>query len=274
MFASKKYSHGGPMVPKIGVIVFFIFVIIFLLFLVLRIASEEKPVSDSSKKMSASKSMHESDKIDSEGNYMPFYGYTVICMVSDRTGVPQQWTEFLEKAPVLRAHMSPLPASSYHATLYDIFTQRKVPERYTPRSGSVPSVHWTRAHNTLGKDMEVAQSKCEEVKGKIYFVKKNLKWKRHIGNSVIIEGTLTNMEEVSATESNMKQIFHEIGKPVQVHHITLGYVYKEIDDHASQAMEEELKGLWPLIQDHILLERPNVYYFETMKEFLPVKELQ
>ncbi|KAK3764321.1 hypothetical protein RRG08_008803 [Elysia crispata] len=214
-----------------------------------------------------------SDKIDLKGNYLPFYGYTVICMVSDRKGAPTHWEEYLQKAPTLRAHMAPLPSSSYHATIYDIFTQRKVPARYTSKSGLVPSSHWSSAYNMLQQDMSLAEDVCEKVKGNIQFLKKQFIIGCHPGNSIMIEGTLSNSEEVSIIEGELKNIFGDIGKSVIVHHITLGYIFKEVGDDDLKRIKEELKNLWDKVHDEIFLDTPSVHYFETMTEFLPFKDV-
>ena len=213
------------------------------------------------------------DKIDFEGNYLPFYGYTIISMVSDRKGAPTRWEEYLQKAPTLRAHMAPLPASSYHATIYNIFTQRKVPSRYTSKSGLVPSSHWTSSHRMLQQDMSHAQDVCKKVKGNIKFLKTRINKHRHPGSAISIRGTLSMSEEVSVIEGKLREIFVDIGNPIKFHHITLGYIFKEIGDDDFKRINEELQKLWDQVPDEILLDIPNVYYFETMKEFLPLKDI-
>ena len=220
------------------------------------------------------KSKHGSDKVDHEGNYLPFYGYTCVCMVGDRLGAPQKCEEFIKESSVLRSYMSPLPASSYHATIYDIFTQRKVPERYSAKSGLVPSLHWTKAYNTLWRDIKLAQDQCEIFKDYITFSKTQLKVGRHPGGAVLIEGTLSMPEKVSALERNLKQIFENIGKPVKVYHITLGYVYKEVGEEAHKKIVEDLSILWDQMPKEILLAKPDICYFETMKEFIPAIDMQ
>ncbi|KAK3764318.1 hypothetical protein RRG08_008800 [Elysia crispata] len=194
-------------------------------------------------------------------------------MVSDRKGAPTRWEEYLQKAPTLRAHMAPLPASSYHATIYNIFTQRKVPSRYTPKSGLVPSSHWTSTYNMLQQDMKLAENVCGMVKGNIKFLKKQFKIGRYPGSGINIQGTLSISKEVSVIEGKLKDIFGDIGKPVQVHHINFGYIFKETGDDDLKRINEELQTLWDQVPDEILLDIPHVCYFETMKEFLPLKDI-
>ena len=79
-------------------------------------------------------------------------------------------------------------------------------------------------------------------------------------------------EKVSALVGNLKQIFENIGKPVKVYHIGLGYIYKEVGEEAHKKITKELSILWDQIPNEILLAKPNVYYFETMKEFKPAKQ--
>ncbi|RUS84847.1 hypothetical protein EGW08_007388 [Elysia chlorotica] len=212
-----------------------------------------------------------SDKIDSEGNYRPFYGYTVICMVSDLNGMPRLCEDFLQKAPTLQAHMSPLPASSYHATIYDIFTQRDVPTRYTSKSGLVPSPHWTCVYSNLQQDMAQAQDDCEKVKSDWKFHKSEF----NIGSqAILIEGTVSNSAELSMVEGKLKENFGDIGKTVKRHHITLGYIFKEFGEEDLKKMKKELQILWEQVPNEILLDAPNVCYFESMTEFLRFRNLQ
>ncbi|KAK3764319.1 hypothetical protein RRG08_008801 [Elysia crispata] len=196
-------------------------------------------------------------------------------MVSDRKGAPTRCEEYLQKAPTLRAHMAPLPASSYtyHATIYNIFTQRKVPSRYTSKSGLVPSSHWTSTHNMLQQDMKLAENVCGKVKGNIKFLKKQFKIGHHPGSGISIRGTLSMSEEVSVIEGKLREVFVDVGNPIEVHHIALGYIFKEIGDDDLKRINEELQKLWDQVPDEILLDIPHVCYFETMKEFLPLKDI-
>ncbi|XP_005090431.1 uncharacterized protein LOC101861409 [Aplysia californica] len=207
------------------------------------------------------------EKIDATGKYLPFYGYTIINMV-----VEQQLHDlelFIKSTQTLKKYVSALPSSSYHVTYYDIFSQRKIPEKYLSRSGLVPSNHWTQSMETLYQDLGKAQTFCSELPAANAFVKKQFSLGPSPGQALLLLITLEGDAEVSQLRQKCTTVFGERGKPE--FHMTLGYTYKAIPVDALKLISKELKMLWSIIPDGVQLQKPDVYYFETMEEFLPFK---
>ena len=62
--------------------------------------------------------MQYNPKIDTEGNYLPFYGWSVISMVLSDLKI---FENIIKQNSVLNKYFSALPSSSYHMTLYNIW---------------------------------------------------------------------------------------------------------------------------------------------------------
>ncbi len=65
-------------------------------------------------------------KIDTEGQYLPFPGVTVVAHVKNRTASDspfQAFYDILSSDSLVRQYFSPLPSSSYHMTTFNLFVQ-------------------------------------------------------------------------------------------------------------------------------------------------------
>jgi hypothetical protein len=59
-----------------------------------------------------------SPKVNTDGTYRPFHGYTVVSMLKDDLTVVE---EYIKGNPVLSTYFAALPAASYHMTLFNIW---------------------------------------------------------------------------------------------------------------------------------------------------------
>jgi len=209
------------------------------------------------------------DKINFDGEYLPFYGYTIISMVNGHYGY-SQIEQFPKKTKTLSKYLAPLPASSYHVTIFDIFCERNVPEKYTPASGKVPSEHWTRAMRYLQEDLTAAKKICASVTKELSFKKTKLHLEKHSGGVFIILGHLTNEDLLSDVRQQLLSIFPHTASPNLKYHLTLGYLFKEIVEGDMENINKELDELWKLINDEYPLQVPRVQFFETMTAFIPL----
>ncbi len=57
-------------------------------------------------------------KINAEGEYLPFYGYTSVSMLSSKTSSVLQNIEQLISQTIIGKYYSPLPHTTYHMTLF------------------------------------------------------------------------------------------------------------------------------------------------------------
>lgn len=206
-------------------------------------------------------------KINAEGRYIPFWGYTVISMVDKPTAAVE---EYIKSTKTLSQYLTPLPSSSYHVTMYDIFSQRTPLKRYFPKSCNIPPVsQWPQVVRKLGSDLSAAQEQCLGVVQNITFFKHNFNLPKAGFRGFLVEGSITNQEEVSKLRNKCSSIF-EKKDGERIFHLTLGYTFRDIDDDAMEKINEELRILWEILPAHYRLKRPNVYYFEKISEFIPV----
>ncbi|CAL1544017.1 unnamed protein product [Lymnaea stagnalis] len=211
------------------------------------------------------------DKIGLDGHYLPFYGFTIVSMLTDRLQM-EDVIKYIKSTEALSKYLAPLPISSYHVTIFDIFTQRSVPEKYRPKSGLVPSKHWAKALENFRSDMTESQMMCDKIQGQNSFRPNNFKFQPKLGRPLLVEGTITNYQEVTRVRNNLTSLLKK-DDGNRVFHFTLGYIYRDVDRQDLGIIDKELVGLWKLLNTEYELDQPNVYYFETMEEFIPYKTL-
>ncbi len=66
-------------------------------------------------------------KINAEGEYLPFYGYTSVSMLSSKTSSVLQNIEQLISQTIIGKYYSPLPHTTYHMTLFNIYCMASSP---------------------------------------------------------------------------------------------------------------------------------------------------
>lgn len=208
-------------------------------------------------------------KINSEGQYVSYSGYTVISLVKDY----QRYLDiedFIRSSPILSKYMTPLPASSYHVTIFDIFSQRNIPEKYKCTSGPVPSQCWIQVLENLRSDLSAIQKICSNVSEKISFQKIKFNLKMDPGRALGIGGALSNEYLASDIRKQCFLIFPLSRRPIMKYHLTLAYLYKKITVDNMEDIKKELDKLWYLIPLEQSLLQPGVFYFEKISEFTPL----
>ncbi|XP_059146571.1 uncharacterized protein LOC131934547 [Physella acuta] len=210
-----------------------------------------------------------SDKISPDGHYLPFYGYTIVSMLTDRYELNQIY-DSIKNTKFLSKFLTPLPISSYHVTIYDIFTQRKIPLKYT--SDLASSMKLSQNSGALKTDLLAAQYICDKIQGGITFKPKNIVFGDGPGRPFIVEGEISNLKELNSARDMFTSLFDK-DDSARIYHMTLGYVHSVVTDHDKAVIMKELQELWQLLQREYSLDRPNVCYFESMREFQPIKML-
>ena len=77
-------------------------------------------------------------KINNQGEYLPFHGYSAISMCDPDQPIHQ--AEVFIRSSKLSQYFSPLPSTSYHMTIYNIWCIRQKP--------IPPLQRWMDANNT------------------------------------------------------------------------------------------------------------------------------
>lgn len=210
-----------------------------------------------------------SDKISQDGHYIPFHGYTIISMLTHRNELSKIY-DSIKNTKFLSKFLTPLPISSYHVTIYDIFTQRKIPMKYT--SDFASSMKLSQNSGALKTDLIAAQYICDKIQGGITFKPKNIVFGDGPGRPFIVEGEISNLKELNTARDMFTSLFNKDDSG-RIYHFTLGYIHSVVTEHDKPVIMKELQELWQLLQDEYRLDQPNVCYFESMEEFQPIKTL-
>ena len=221
-------------------------------------------------------------KVRVNGEYAPFYGWTVVAMVDSACDL-KFIENYLTHHQVLREYFSPLPSSSYHMTVYNIWS-----------NGSMLLPHQDRF---LQQNFD--QYTCENLKSqsrsigdfnpngcinglldRMHYSIKNSAWGtikltihtvRYTGGTIgILLKDAPEFATVNKIRSNMTELAEKNDK-MGCYHITLGYKYKDFDKTTKNTIDEEVAVLNMLLQGQtITLSLPIVAKFCDMTEFTPV----
>lgn len=218
-------------------------------------------------------------KINTDGTYRPFYGWTVICMVNDDFKFIEN---YIAKNETLSKYFSALPSSSYHMTIYNLWCNGKELLNHQQRvlSTRYPQEEWHRLSTeamTIGKYFNPEHC-IDGLLYQLYFEArdtwKNLKLKvkkvHYNGNTIRISvkktDALNKMNKYRATVTNTCEREDGMGS----YHITLAYKYKDIEDEVAIAREVNILNM--LLQGQtITLGKPQVCSFADMTKFQPIK---
>jgi len=201
------------------------------------------------------------DKIDDDGNYLPFPGYTVIFKTSpDSSGTWRNiHNELLNKLPSLAKYYSILPFESWHVTAINLFTKTAVEDDNLDWSKYVASQQrfFSQLSDVIKQDLftPVITYSGLRVDGSVH---------------IMVSLDETSKEKVEALA---KYYGYQHNLPRHFH-MTLGYQYKHLKNKELDALKLELA---PFIQDcfrnmSVALEPAQVCYFDDMTAFVPWDE--
>lgn len=215
-------------------------------------------------------------KINREGVYQPFYGYTVVAMVKPYfTAI-----EAFIKASSLGKYFKALPHDTYHMTIFNIYVMGVQP--YIPpikkwmKENHIPSlspIDWlppnamdkenldTNSYlDSLNKDLKIT-------KAKLYGSKKSL--------TIQVEMDDESWDHIRAIRKRIGTIYGCDDPSLDTrgaYHITLAYGFnKHIDD---PNIKSDFQKLYVMVKEsftNISLQQPNLYLFSAMDTYLPYK---
>jgi hypothetical protein len=221
--------------------------------------------------------MQYNPKIDTEGNYLPFYGWSVISMVKSDLKIIEN---IIKQNSVLNNYFSALPSSSYHMTVYNIWANRS--QLISHQLKNLINSYDVEMIDIFKKNSEIGffnpngcindllyklQYYCKDTWDQITF---KIDAVEFTGNTLqIILKKSPSFNNVDKVRNKMKQIV-EKNDNMKKYHITLAYKYKDIDLIDKDKIIEEISIFNRLLKDQtVTIKTPFVCYFSSMKLFEP-----
>jgi len=220
-------------------------------------------------------------KINNNGEYRKFFGWTVVCPVE----YDMKFIEnFIDKNTVLSSYFSALPSSSYHVTIYNIWCNFKkllkpqqdyinkqpvddIKEQLEEQSRSIG---WFNPGNCMNEMFTKLHTHCEQNK-----------WDK---NSLIINKVLFNGNTIRLTfkrSDNFERVrklrreLIEIGEyndKMSYLHMTLAYKFKDLTEEDTELIKREIDILNIILTNQpVVLSHGTLHYFTDMKKFTPFK---
>lgn len=221
-------------------------------------------------------------KINDLGEFQPFYGYTVISMIDFKNNYTVKDTcktiENFIQTTSLKRFFSALPHETYHMTIYNVYVvnglvaippvvnwiaRNKV---QTPMPNSWLPKEVLTKENTLALDVLKRYSNhgLKLNKARLYAHKKSL--------GVLVEMDDETFNCISAMRDKLSEIYGHadavLGKRSDFH-VTFGYGYsgEAVDDTNTDLAE--LKRLVEERFQQITLEKPDLFLFDSMVNYVP-----
>ena len=234
--------------------------------------------------MSAYNKIAYNAKINTDGSYRKFCGWTVLSMAENDLKFIEN---FMKGNSVLRQYLSALPSSSYHMTVYNVWCNGK---KFLPHQKEFMKKHFSAAEQ---KQLE-AQSKLavffnpkgciNELLNKLWDVCDDspITTVTLTVNKVVFTGnTVQILFENSPVFDSVNQVRKTLTEVCEsddkmgMYHMTLAYKYKDADHDATQRILQEINILNILLnRQTITIKKPSVYYFSDMEEFIPINSPQ
>ncbi|CAH1795302.1 unnamed protein product [Owenia fusiformis] len=216
-------------------------------------------------------------KINEKGEYLPFYGYTCIAMCKNNDQLKD--LERFIASSTLKKYFSPLPVSSYHMTLYNIWCHKDslIPPimQWMNRTGvnDLNSSYWLpkeALHTELESADNLAKNKLSEISVKVI---PKLEFRSpHLTLFVDILGR-QDKDKVDQFRNECTKIFgHDDDALMQIgYHITLAYQYEEVEEEDITQYNKDIQKLESMIKNLgvIRLKKGGVYVFPSMEKFIP-----
>lgn len=220
-------------------------------------------------------------KVNDNGTYRDFFGYTVISMLKDFENY--KWIEEFLKKSILSKYYSPLPAKTYHMTTFNVWCQcspllnyhdkelkkvyNEIEYQQIKNKYNINLNYWYDPLNFISILMINLESLCNKynwnnMKGKV-----KLTANKTIQFLVFLENNTVNTLNEFRNDCSSLCGHSDHGL---VMHLTLAYQYKNIPEEEYQSLKDELSKLSKLVEDLVLtFNRPEPYRFNSMVNYIP-----
>lgn len=212
-----------------------------------------------------------SAKIDQQGHYLPFYGYSIISMC-ELTPVLEELYHVLKTSPIAK-YYEPLHYSTYHMTVYNIWHEKEkfYPYQHKLNGGEQPNNRLNYMTELMKPVLFKMDDKIKEFPELASIHLNGFKiLRRPHPSSLIITVNVASVEQ----DSNLQNLRYwckenfDKSDSDYIFHITLGYNFREIEED----LEPACKKLDEWIQSNIptiVLTKPTPMVFTSMETFIP-----
>ena len=214
-------------------------------------------------------------KINKDGTYRPFYGWTVISKVYNDLTFLENYIKYNN---VINSYFSFLPSSSYHITIYNVWsnfsTLLKEQQQYIDNE----NIYEIRDELISMSISNIFFNPSNCLKN----IFKNIKNKCNTYNTLTltINGVYITENTIGITFKNSDNIKHmdntrniiakicERDDGFKHYHMTLGYRYK---DKGGESLRKEIKILNMLLCNQtVTISTPRLCYFTDMTKFTEI----
>ncbi|KAG4073217.1 hypothetical protein HA402_013477 [Bradysia odoriphaga] len=222
---------------------------------------------------------YNSRKINQNGQYQPFYGYTIVAMIDPSlTTLAQRIEQFLRTSS-LSASYSPLPAATYHMTIFSIYQcgNRMIPpiKRWADATGNIVS----SSHFLPGNVLQNQNDKAMCIIDKYLVEPLRIRYSRLIINERGIKLLLEVDERSMMLIRNARDQFAKIYEnddmslePIDEKlHMGLAYVYAPTGRQLDVNERNELIELIERFNGKTFV-LPSVYLFDSMTNYIPYRK--
>ncbi len=224
-------------------------------------------------------------KINLDGSYRDFHGYTVLSMVKENM---QEIEIFLRQSP-LSEYFSPLPSYTYHMTVFNIWAHggRFLPsmkKKFDELVGQRPDrrkkiLEYCKGETSryfcfeddLFPQLNEADKTCRFIDGD-FKVDVELFLSPSTLSSTVAVKNKNSQQGLGGLQKKCSGIF---GKAVDLKfHITFAYRYKDIPESAWPMLGPELEKLNKKLEPYreLTLLGPKVYFFTSMDNYYYMRE--
>lgn len=225
--------------------------------------------------------MKYNSKIDMNGKYLPFYGWSVIFNVNNDLKMLEN---YIKNHSLLKRYFSALPSSSYHMTLYNIWCNKK---KLLPYQKKFINQHYEKNKQVelINQSRKIGKFNPDNcINGLLYRINDCL-YEENWDETIDLE-----VYKVVYTGSTLQITLKENTKFIKInkyhdkiselcgmkgitnlgyYHITLGYQYKNFENKdIEKKINYEVFILNILLENQkISINRPFTCYFEDMTQF-------
>ena len=221
--------------------------------------------------------MVHNSKINKDGSYRKFYGWTIIShLISNFKFIEN----FISHNEILNKYYSALPASSYHLTIYNIWSNGKGllnHQKQVLKNKSDKLDDFTKQALIKGKFFN-PHNCINDLLYRLYYECNKNTWNNieikikniTVGNTLQIVIDEINNDRLNDLRKKATDICERDDK-MKCFHITLAYKYKKVDDLDVDRVKYEITVLNTLLTNQkFQLGKPVVCSFENMKKFTPI----
>lgn len=219
-------------------------------------------------------------KINRDGSYRAFHGWSVISMCNHDMKFLEN---FIRNNITLKKSFSPLPAHSYHVTVFNLWSngcpllkcQKDTLSQLIAKERKVmveKSRIYSKYFNPKGC-MDTLLYKLHSLCERQGWTTINLSIKKVLFNGNCIRIIFVNSTDFNRVNFLRDAISEVAGKKdnMRNYHMTLAYKFRDIPDTEITEINRNLNILNGLLMGQtITINNPDVHYFPNMMEFIPI----